>query len=446
MTVIDVHHHVVPDFYRARLEQAGLLRPIPGVEYPDWSPAASLAAMDRLGIDAAVVSITEPGVHFADAASARVLARQLNEYLAGLVADRPDRFGAFAVLPLPDVHAALDELAYALDTLRLDGVGLLTNYRGAYVGDATFEPLLAELDRRGVPVFLHPARPAGGEQRTFGIPASVYEFPFDTTRTVANLLYSGALDRYPGLRLIVAHAGGAVPYLAGRLADAAVISPVMAERVPDDPIGSLRRLFFDITLSANPYTLPSLHAFADPGRVLLGTDFPFMPSSHAAENWARLRRFHAGSPDLVARIAGGNAHNLFPRLVPVTSGAHMSHDFTDSFANTVFAVVDSRDAEAFGALFAPDGRFVFGNADPILGPAAVTEAVAAFFASIRGLHHRIVNRWEVGADTVAELAVDYHRLDGKTVSVPAVSIWTRDGAGLITNYRIFVDLAPLFAA
>jgi 6-methylsalicylate decarboxylase len=443
MNVIDVHHHVVPDFYRARLEAAGLLRPIPGVEYPDWSPAASLAAMDRLGIDAAVVSITEPGVHFADAAVARGLARQLNEYLAGLVADRPDRFGAFAVLPLPDVDAALDELAYALDTLRLDGVGLLTNYRGTYVGDPAFEPLLAELDRRGVPVFLHPARPPGGEQPTFGIPASVYEFPFDTTRTVANLLYSGALDRYPGLRLIVAHAGGALPFLAGRLADAAVISPAMAGRVPADPIGSLRRLFFDTTLSANPYTLPSLHAFADPGRVLYGTDFPFMPSGHAAENWAGLRRFHAGNPDLFARIAGGNAGHLFPRLVHVSRpGADMTLDFTDH----VFDIVDHRDADRFGELFAQDGRFVFGNADPILGPAAITAAVAAFFAGIRGLHHRIVNRWEVGADTVAELAVDYHRLDGKTVSVPAVSIWTRDGAGLVADYRIFVDLAPLFAA
>jgi len=116
------------------------------------------------------------------------------------------------------------------------------------------------------------------------------------------------------------------------------------------------------------------------------------------------------------------------------------------FADHVFALVDHRDADGFAALFAHDGRFVFGNADPILGPAAIAEAVSAFFASIRGLHHRIVNRWEEAADTVVELAVDYHRLDGKTVAVPAVSIWTRDSAGLFTSYRIFVDLAPLFSA
>jgi ketosteroid isomerase-like protein len=111
----------------------------------------------------------------------------------------------------------------------------------------------------------------------------------------------------------------------------------------------------------------------------------------------------------------------------------------------VFALVDHRDAAGFAALFAADGRFTFGNADPVLGPPAIVEGVAAFFASIRGLRHHIVNRWEAAADTVVELTVDYHRLDGKTVTVPAVSIWTRDGAGLITDYRVFVDLAPLFA-
>ncbi|TDB82281.1 nuclear transport factor 2 family protein [Micromonospora sp. KC721] len=112
----------------------------------------------------------------------------------------------------------------------------------------------------------------------------------------------------------------------------------------------------------------------------------------------------------------------------------------------VFALVDHRDADGFAALFAPDGRFTFGNAEPVLGRPAIAEGVTGFFASIRSLRHHIINHWEVAADTVVELAVDYHRLDGRTVTVPAVSIWTRDGAGLITDYRIFVDLAPLFAA
>lgn len=120
----------------------------------------------------------------------------------------------------------------------------------------------------------------------------------------------------------------------------------------------------------------------------------------------------------------------------------MSADFT----NQVFASVDRRDAEGFAALFAPNGRFMFGNADPIVGRKAIADAVGTFFAGIRGLRHRIVNRWDATAGTVIEAAVEYDRLDGKTVAVPAVSIFSRDGTGLVTDYRIFVDLAPLFAA
>lgn len=115
------------------------------------------------------------------------------------------------------------------------------------------------------------------------------------------------------------------------------------------------------------------------------------------------------------------------------------------FTDHVFALVDKRDADGFAALFAPDGRFVFGNADPIVGPAAIAAAVGAFFAGIDGLRHEIRNRWESGADTVAELVVEYDRQDGGAVRVPAVTIFTRDGAGLVTDYRIYVDLAPLFA-
>ena len=125
---------------------------------------------------------------------------------------------------------------------------------------------------------------------------------------------------------------------------------------------------------------------------------------------------------------------------PGRVGCH-SRMFTDH----VFALVDKRDAEGFAALFAPYGRFVFGNADPIVGPAAVAAAVGAFFAGLDGLRHEIRNRWETGADTVAEVVVEYDRRDGSSVRVPAVTIFTREADGLIADYRIYVDLAPLFA-
>jgi predicted TIM-barrel fold metal-dependent hydrolase len=339
--LIDVHHHVVPDFYRRCLQDAGLASPIPGVEYPRWHPDASLEMLDALNASAAVVSVTEPGVYFADAQRALRLARRLNEYLAGLLADHPDRFGAFAVLPLPDIDAALAEIEYALDTLGLDGVGLLTNYRGAYVGDAALDPVLAELNRRKVPVFLHPARPANAPQ-TFGLPLSLYEFPFDTSRTLANLLYSGALDRHSDLRLIAAHGGGALPFLAGRLADGAVISPALADRAPRDAIGAMRRLYLDTALVASPYALPSLHALAKPTNVLFGSDFPFLPARHAQESWERLSDYHAADLATLHGIAEGNAIPLFPRLERVEAASASPSATVHSETATPRAVANSR--------------------------------------------------------------------------------------------------------
>ncbi len=161
----------------------GLL--FPGVDYPAWDVQTTLAMMDRQGIATAIVSISEPGVYFGNVALARDLARQINEFSARLVADHPQRFGAFAVLPLPDGNAALRELEYALDTLKLDGIGLLTNYRGTYLGDDALDALFAELNRRQVVAFIHPSTPPSKDQPTFGLPPSLYEFTFDTTRTAS---------------------------------------------------------------------------------------------------------------------------------------------------------------------------------------------------------------------------------------------------------------------
>ena len=133
--VIDVHHHIIPDFYRTAMTQAGLGVPVPGVDYPTWSIESSLAAMDRFGVSVAVVSITEPNIHFGDQANANVLAYDVNQYFAELISRNPRRFGSFAVLPLPDIDATLKELEHAIDHLNLDGVGLLTHYHGVYLGD-----------------------------------------------------------------------------------------------------------------------------------------------------------------------------------------------------------------------------------------------------------------------------------------------------------------------
>ncbi|MGH2844192.1 MAG: amidohydrolase family protein [Solirubrobacteraceae bacterium] len=311
---IDVHHHIVPPGYRRALADAGLVDPIPGVDYPDWSVEQTLAMMDRRGIATAIVSITEPGITFGGPERARELARAVNEFMAALMHEHPGRFGAFAVLPLPDLDASVAELRHALDVLGLDGVGLMTHYQGIYLGDPTFEPLMAELAMRTTPTFVHPSAPPARDQPSFGLPPSLYEFTFDTTRMVANLLYGGTLERYPGLALILSHAGGTLPMLAHRLTYGPTIGAHLAARAPRDLIGTLRRLRYDTAMSASAPALAALTALVEPSQILFGTDFPFMPESTTVETIGGLASFAGfGESDRDA-IDRGNALGLFPRL------------------------------------------------------------------------------------------------------------------------------------
>lgn len=231
-----------------------------------------------------------------------------------MIADHPRRFGAFAVLPLPDVEAALRELEYALDTLKLDGVGLLTHYQGTYLGDHAFEEVFAELHRRSVVAFVHPSTPPAKDQPTFGLPASLYEFPFDTTRMVANLLYSGTLERYPDLKMILSHAGGTVPYLAKRLTYGPMIGASLKARAPRDVFASLRRLYYDLAMSASPIVLPTLQALIEPTHILFGSDYPFMPEQSSAEGIAELTSYQGFSERDRKQIERENALALFSRL------------------------------------------------------------------------------------------------------------------------------------
>jgi predicted TIM-barrel fold metal-dependent hydrolase len=290
------------------------MNPVPGVEYPHWTVEASLAMMQRQGIATAIVSVSVPGVNLTDAESSSALARLLNEYLAGLVADHPGRFGAFAVIPMHDIGAATSELQYALDTLGLDGVSLFTNYGGRYLADPEFAPVLDEVHQRRAVVHVHPAVPPASGQPMFGLPASLYEFTFDTTRFAAQMLYNGTFDRYPGLRMILSHGGGTVPYLAQRLTYGSVIMPSLAAREAEDPIGALQHLYYDLAMADSPFSLPSLTAFVPATQVLVGTDFPFMPAWTSEEGAGRVMA-HAGySDDELHRVARGNAVALFPRL------------------------------------------------------------------------------------------------------------------------------------
>ena len=315
MDAIDVHHHIIPDFYAAELRDLGGSTVLSGVDRPSWSVAGSLAMMDRQGIRAAVVNLW-PGVPALERSQARAFARRLNEYLAGFVADGDGRFGAFAVLPFPHLDDCLEEFTYAIDVLGLDGLGLLTNYDGLYVGDRRLDPLLAEADRRGTPVFVHPGVPPATGQPTFGLPLSLVEFPFETVRLAAQMLYNGTLQRFPDLPLILPHGGGGLSYYADRLTYGPTINGALADRLPDDPLEALRRPHFDLAMSGGRHSMASLRLFAGADRILVGSDYPFMPESFGAASGRGVARNADFDPSEWASVNRVNAERLFPRFQP----------------------------------------------------------------------------------------------------------------------------------
>ena len=311
---IDVHFHAIPEFWREAAAAAGR-RPAVSSGLPAWSPELALGLMDRYGIATAITSISAPGVHFGDDAAARDLARRCNEYAAQCARERPGRFGAFAVLPLPDIEGALAEIAYALDVLGLDGIGLFTNYDNRYLGDLLFDPVLAMLHERRAVTFVHPVLAPATRGLMLDLPAFVVEYPFDTTRAATNLIYSGAIDRFSGIRFILSHAGGTLPYLAFRVAHSTLIDPVKLGRLsPAEVTERIRTFYFDTALSPDIAVMEALRSCADPAQILFGSDWPYAPETVTAATVAALDAPRLLSGDERAAIANENARLLFPRL------------------------------------------------------------------------------------------------------------------------------------
>jgi 6-methylsalicylate decarboxylase len=307
MPRIDAHAHLIPEEYRAELDRRGL---DPGYPLPPATPELLAGFMDEHGIDASVVSLSPPGVWFGDAGLAKELARLVNEATAEVVREQPTRFAGLATLPLPDPEAAVEEIAYALDTLGLDGVALLSNVGGTYLGDSVWDPVFEELDRRGAYAFVHPVAPVTPLPLP-GIPVWVGELPFDTTRAAANLLYSGTLEHSPKIRLQLAHLGGTTAFLAHRLAELAAREPERAAAVPAGALEYLRRLYYDTGLSNNAPAVAAARAAVGIERIVFGSDWPFVALPAGEHPGAGLDELAAEDRK---RIDASNLAALVPRL------------------------------------------------------------------------------------------------------------------------------------
>ncbi len=307
---VDVHAHFLPEVYRTALLAAGLEK-VDGMPVPDWDARTHLALMDRLGISTSLSSVSSPGVHFGDHASARKLARQVNDEGTRIVHAHPGRFGLFGSLPVPDVPGAIDELGYCYEELGVDGIVMLTHVGDTYLGDPALEPLFEELDRRHARVFIHPTSPLCWEETSFGRTRAMIEFLFDTSRAVVNMVLNGVIARYSNVVFIVPHAGAALPVIADRVAAFAFILEDLDPRA--DVLGDLARLHYDLAGFPLPRQLDAILALTTADHLHYGSDFPFTPDAVVAmlaEPLDAIERPSGSIPDTLA----ANTRRLFPHL------------------------------------------------------------------------------------------------------------------------------------
>ena len=312
-TLVDVHHH----WYSTDLQRWWGRDSLD----PNWTTAASLAAMDTAGVATAMLSVTMPGIwKSSDVAGSVQLARRCNEQMTQTARDHPGRYGVIAALPLPQVDTSLEELRYALDVLHADAVGLFSSYEGQYLGEQRFVPVLEELNRRRALLYVHPMAPACCTTLVPGVGPGTLEAPTDTARTVESLLVSGTLSRLSGIQFVIAAGGGTLPFVGERMVAAAtqagrsVPEDRRSDFAPDTLRAALARVYIDTAGVTNTADWAALMNFTTPGRLLFGSDFPNATDVSCLEQLRVMQqRFGLNSAESGA-IEYGNAQLLFPRL------------------------------------------------------------------------------------------------------------------------------------
>jgi 6-methylsalicylate decarboxylase len=308
---IDTHHHPYPPAYIAKT--GDVLKHTTHAFYDrltKWHPGQAVEAMDKDGIAVSVLSVSTPSVWLGDAAASRVFAREVNEAAAQMQADYRGRFGHFAALPLPDVDGCLKEIDYAFDKLKADGIALTTNYIDKYPGDPAFEPVFEELERRKAVVYFHPTAASFAFNVIPNIPPPSIEFPFDTTRAIVSLMFSGTFHRCPNIKWIFSHGGGALAMIANRLVGLAKNRPELGSRVPNGVMHELGKLYFDVVGVTTPGALRAILDIVPISHLLFGTDFPFWAPETTIKGLAALK---LSASDLRA-IERDNALRLLPGL------------------------------------------------------------------------------------------------------------------------------------
>ena len=314
MPLIDVHQHVIPDIYKSELAKVGVLGSGEN-PWPAWSIERQFELMGENGIDAVLLSIASPGAYFGNIEATRHLVKVCNETMMQIVADHPGKFGAMGFVSLPGVETACRDVEYALDTLKMDGINLQSHTGPRYLGDPEENELYAELDRRRAVIFVHPQRPDVKGMPKYHHPAGYTELTFDTTRAIANMLYTGMLEKFPNIRWIMPHMGGVAPFLLFRLSYMEA-DPKAKDKVPKGVRHYLNSFWYDVAQSPSPLAMNALLELADPSRILFGTDYPSArPAEKVMKDTVKaVQTFDGIDESLRERIKAGNAQALLPRF------------------------------------------------------------------------------------------------------------------------------------
>ncbi len=311
-TLIDTHHHFYPPGYltqQKEWEGAHKVPAFPGVFV--WTTEKSIEQMDKAGVRTAVVSLAStPGLWFdAGADNAAKTVRECQDFAAKIHQDYPDRFAIFAPLSMMNIDVTLKEIEYAFDTIKANGINLQSNYGEKWLGDATFKPVLEELNRRKAVAYVHPLVAACCGRLAMQTFPAVIEVPHDTTRTVTSLLLTGSFTRYPDIKWLFSHAGGTIPMLAGRIAAFYDHNPQSKEFAPNGVMSELAKLHYDTANATSVPAMTALLKLTSVSNVTYGTDYPYFPTDQNKD----LQKLGLSAAD-VSAIEHGNAARLIPGL------------------------------------------------------------------------------------------------------------------------------------
>ena len=303
---IDVHHHFAAPSWLQAMKLIGA----DNAPIANWSVQKSLDDMDKGGVATAVLSGNVPQVRPLGREAAAHIARESNEYAKELATEHPGRFGAFAMLPLPYIDESLSEIAYALDTLKADGIGVLTNYGDKWLGYSYFDPIWDELNRRKATVYTHPADATCCVNLVQGVPPTAIEWGADTTRSIANLIFSGTSQKYRDINWIFSHGGGGLTAFAEQFLVQMVTTPPYKGKFTRETVqAELNRFHYDTAQVSLDGTLVALAKLVPVSQIVYGTDFPYRTAAEHSKGVDAI----FGEDDR-KRVNRENALIILPRL------------------------------------------------------------------------------------------------------------------------------------